>query len=45
MWLRPSLEDRTKEYLNFIAASGSLASSLNSANSLYFQPNQSFITG
>jgi len=44
MWQRP-LEDCRKEYLHFIKVAGSLASSLNSANWLYFQRNQTFITG
>ena len=45
MWQRRTAKDRRKEFLHFIAASGSLAYSLNSANWLYFQPNQSFIRG
>jgi len=45
MWQRLSRKDHRKEFLHFIEVAVSLASSLNSANLLYIQQNQSFITG
>jgi hypothetical protein len=45
MWQRPSLKDRRKEFMHFIEVASSLTSSLNTANGLYFQPNETFIRG